>query len=162
MLGPCPAQQFALISHGQLGFSDNLLGRALPANTSTATTRGWVLSQRGQGSASNTSMIQQSAHETDRHTQPLGSTPGPRGSAGQREARSAPQDIYTGLLLQDQEAQPTCLVKEINTELGQRKSSIQFNSVAQPCPTLCNPMDCSTPGFPVHHYLPELAQSHVH
>ena len=28
--------------------------------------------------------------------------------------------------------------------------------------TLCNPMDCSTPGFPVHHQLPELAQAHVH
>ena len=40
--------------------------------------------------------------------------------------------------------------------------SDQFSSVAQSCPTLCNPMDCSTPGFPVHHQLPELAQTHVH
>ena len=39
---------------------------------------------------------------------------------------------------------------------------IQFNSVTQLCPTLCNPMDCSTPGFPVHHQLPELTQTHVH
>ena len=37
-----------------------------------------------------------------------------------------------------------------------------FSSVAQPCPTLCDPMDCSTPGFPVHHHLPELAQTQVH
>ena len=36
------------------------------------------------------------------------------------------------------------------------------SSVAQLCPTLCDPMDCSTPGFPVHHQLPELAQTHVH
>ena len=36
------------------------------------------------------------------------------------------------------------------------------NLVAQSCLTLCNCMDCSTPGFPVHHQLPELAQSHVH
>ena len=36
------------------------------------------------------------------------------------------------------------------------------SSVAQSCPTLCNPMDCSTPGLPVHHQLPELAQTHVH
>ena len=36
------------------------------------------------------------------------------------------------------------------------------SSVAQLCPTLCNPMDCSTPGFPVHHQFPELAQTHVH
>ena len=37
-----------------------------------------------------------------------------------------------------------------------------INSVAQSCPTLCNPMDCSIQGFPVHHQLPELAQTHVH
>ena len=40
--------------------------------------------------------------------------------------------------------------------------SVQFSSVAQSCPTLCNPMDCSTPGFPVHHQLPEFTQIHVH
>ena len=39
---------------------------------------------------------------------------------------------------------------------------IQFTSVAQSCPTLCDPTDCSTPGFPVHHQLPELAQTHVY
>ena len=38
----------------------------------------------------------------------------------------------------------------------------QFSSVAQPCPTLCEPMDCSTPGLPVHHQLPEFTQTHVH
>ena len=35
-------------------------------------------------------------------------------------------------------------------------------SVTQSCPILCNPVDCSTPGLPVHHHLPELAQTHVH
>ena len=35
-------------------------------------------------------------------------------------------------------------------------------SVAQSCPTLCDPVDCSTSGFPVHHQFPDLAQSHVH
>ena len=39
---------------------------------------------------------------------------------------------------------------------------IQFSSVSQPCLTLCDPMDCSTLGFPVHHQLLELAQTHVH
>ena len=39
---------------------------------------------------------------------------------------------------------------------------IQFSSVAQSCLTLCDPMDCSTPGFPVHHQLPEFTQTHVH
>ena len=38
----------------------------------------------------------------------------------------------------------------------------QFSSVAQSSPTLCNPMDCSTPGLPVHHQLPGLTQTHVH
>ena len=36
------------------------------------------------------------------------------------------------------------------------------SSVVQSCLTFCNPMDCSTPGFPVHHQLSELAQTHVH
>ena len=39
---------------------------------------------------------------------------------------------------------------------------IQFSSVAQSCPTLRDPMDCSTPGLPVHHQLPEFTQTHVH
>ena len=41
-------------------------------------------------------------------------------------------------------------------------SSAQFSSVAQSCPTLCDPMDYSTPGIPVHHQLPEFTQTHVH
>ena len=39
---------------------------------------------------------------------------------------------------------------------------IQFSSVTQECPTLCDPMNCSTPGLPVHHHLPEFTQTHVH
>ena len=39
---------------------------------------------------------------------------------------------------------------------------LQFSSIAQSCPTLCNPMDCSMPGFPVHHQFQELIQIHVH
>ena len=39
---------------------------------------------------------------------------------------------------------------------------VQFSSVAQSCPTLCDPMDCNTPGLPVHHQLPEFTQIHVH
>ena len=41
-------------------------------------------------------------------------------------------------------------------------SSVHFSSVAQSCPTLCDPMDCSTPGLPVHYQLPELTQTHAH
>ena len=52
----------------------------------------------------------------------------------------------------------------INSQGLQRDSErvIQFSSVAQSCLTLCDPMDCSTPGLPVHHQLPEFAQTHVH
>ena len=54
-------------------------------------------------------------------------------------------------------------------EVGQSRSvyttdlgSIQFSSVAQLCLTLCDPMNCSTPGLPVHHQLLEFTQAHVH
>ena len=40
--------------------------------------------------------------------------------------------------------------------------AIKFSSVTESCPTLCDPMDYSTPGFPVHHQLLELTQTHVH
>ena len=39
---------------------------------------------------------------------------------------------------------------------------LQFSSVDHSCPTLCDPMNCSTPGLPVHHQLPEFTQTHVH
>ena len=42
------------------------------------------------------------------------------------------------------------------------KKIVQFSSVAQSCLTLCDPMNCSMPGFPVHHQLPEFTQTHVH
>ena len=41
-------------------------------------------------------------------------------------------------------------------------SSVQFSSVTQSCPTLCDPMNRSMPGLPVHHQLPEFTQTHVH
>ena len=41
-------------------------------------------------------------------------------------------------------------------------SSVQFSLVAQSCPTLCNPMNDSIPGLPVHHQLPDFTQTHVH
>ena len=40
--------------------------------------------------------------------------------------------------------------------------NVQFSSVAQSCPTLCDPMNCSMLGLPVHHQLPEFTQTHVH
>ena len=48
------------------------------------------------------------------------------------------------------------------TEIKNTLSSVQFSSVTQSCPTLGNPMNCSTPGLPVHHQLLEFTQTHVH
>ena len=42
------------------------------------------------------------------------------------------------------------------------KSTVQFSSVPQSCPTLCDPMNHSTQGLPVHHQLPEVTQTHIH
>ena len=56
-----------------------------------------------------------------------------------------------------------CAAQIICTDCGFRiELSVQFNSVAQSCPTLCNPMNHSTPSLHIHHQLPELTQTHVH
>ena len=65
------------------------------------------------------------------------------------------------------------MVKEIITQVQEtqrapnrinprQNTPVQFSSVAQSCPTLCDPMNCSTPGLPVHHHLPEFTQTHIH
>ena len=41
-------------------------------------------------------------------------------------------------------------------------NSVQFSSIAQSCPTLCDPMDCSTPGLLVHHQLLQFTETHIH
>ena len=46
--------------------------------------------------------------------------------------------------------------------VGEHLGCFQFSSVAQSCPTLCDPMSHSTPGLPVHHQHPEFTQTHVH
>ena len=67
---------------------------------------------------------------------------------------------YKGVL----EKLPTSLQKlwHVNSYTDIELKIKLVSSVTQQCPALCNPMDCSTPGFPVHHQLPELAQTHVH
>ena len=56
----------------------------------------------------------------------------------------------------------TSLILKIHRARVFRLSSVQFSSVAQSCLTLCDPMNNSTPGLPVHHQLPEFTQTHVH
>ena len=48
------------------------------------------------------------------------------------------------------------------SQIPTNKNAVQFSSVAQSCPTLCDPMDYSIPGLPVHHQLPEFTQTHLH
>ena len=50
----------------------------------------------------------------------------------------------------------------LSIRTGQCPHSVQFSSVTQSCLTLCDPMNCSTPGLSVHHQLPEPTQTHVH
>ena len=52
-------------------------------------------------------------------------------------------------------------IKKVRT-LSILLCEVQFSSVAQSCLTLCDPMNRSTPGLPVHHHLPEFTQTHVH
>ena len=63
----------------------------------------------------------------------------------------------------------SCIVESGNSDISpdlsdleQLLSSVQFHSVAQSCPTPCDPVNHSTPGLPVHHQLPEITQTHVH
>ena len=68
-----------------------------------------------------------------------------QGSSVSPPTLNATQNCYT----------PHMLTKGADTTL-------QFSSVAQSCLTLCDPMNCSTPGLPVHHQLSEFTQTHVH
>ena len=68
----------------------------------------------------------------------------------------------------DEGFQPGCIWLDVSTQNNcgavnsLHRSKVQFSSVSQSCPTLCGPMDCSTPGLPVHHQLPEFTQIQVH
>ena len=84
---------------------------------------------------------------------------------------SAPRSSETmGQLLNVSEFQFCNLSNSINKSLARKNKkhltvglySVQFRSVTQPCPTLCDPMNCSMPGLPVHHQLREFTQTHVH
>ena len=54
-----------------------------------------------------------------------------------------------------------CLCLQLVHSISAPHFHIQFSSVAQSCPTLCDPMNRSTPGLPVHHQLPEFTQTHI-
>ena len=66
--------------------------------------------------------------------------------------------VHCSGISNSQDLEPT----SVSINRWEHKEDVQFSSVTQSCPTLCDPKDCSTPGLPVHHQLPELAQTHVH
>ena len=57
---------------------------------------------------------------------------------------------------------PSQLLEKMKYSSSSHPASVQFISVAQSCPTFCNPMNRSMPGLPVHHHLLEFTQTHVH
>ena len=70
--------------------------------------------------------------------------------------------VGTFFPLQPQFILPCCKIsKPVSNNQSSTLSLNQFSSVAQSCPTLCNPMNCSTPDLPVHHQLLECTQTHV-
>ena len=75
-----------------------------------------------------------------------------KGKEAQKNYLRNPMDRWKWIWLDANMFQTTC----------DRVTSVQLSSVSQSCPTLCNPMDYTMPGFPVLHQLPELAQTHVH
>ena len=76
-----------------------------------------------------------------------------QGEIGSLQPRRGPSSDYAGILILDSRTvRNKCLLFK----------PPQFSSVAQSCPTLCNPMNSRTPGLPVHHQLPEFTQTHVH
>ena len=75
--------------------------------------------------------------------------------------------LYLIILLQVPESFPDVLGGIFGKKMGLHAylkcvASVQFSSVAQSCPTLCDPMNRSMPGLPVHHQLPEFTQTHIH
>ena len=55
-----------------------------------------------------------------------------------------------------------CIMFGLLREVQKSWRPAQFSSVTESCPTLCDPMNCSTPGLPVHHQFPEFTQTHFH
>ena len=61
-----------------------------------------------------------------------------------------------------QQSTPVPLPRPWRIPWTEESASVQFSLVAQSCPTLCDPMNCSTPGLPAHHQPPKFTQTHVH
>ena len=108
------------------------------------------------------------------HRSPPAARPAPHAGDGQLLASTLegmvplPQETWSGTSHAERPGEGGVAVRQegrdpVRTSQARGSGSVQFSrSVAQSCPTLCDPVDCSMPGLPVHHQLPELAQTHVH
>ena len=72
----------------------------------------------------------------------------------------SPSNEYSGLIFSRIDWFDLLVVQRTLKSLS--NTTVQFSSVTQSCPTLCDPMDCSTPDLPVHHQLPEFTLTHVY
>ena len=82
-------------------------------------------------------------------------------------SRSENPWVSSGIQDQAESMWPSCpgspgLSQSFQGRLSTTQERLHFSSGTQSCPTLCDPMDCSTPGFPVHHQLLEFTQTHVY
>ena len=75
---------------------------------------------------------------------------------------STPGDLPDPMIKPTSLESPVLAGSFLTAEPPEKPYPLQFSSVAQSCPTLCDPMNRSMPGYPVHHQLPEFTQTHVH
>ena len=76
--------------------------------------------------------------------------------------KESKEELKSLLMRVKEESERVGLKLNIKTMKIMASSPIQFSSVAQSCPTLCDPMNRSMPSLPVHHQLPEFTQTHIH
>ena len=73
------------------------------------------------------------------------------------------EELKSLLMKVKEESEKSSLTLSVQkTKIMHLVPTVHLSSVAQSCPTLCNPMNLSTPGLPVHHQLPEFTQTHIH
>ena len=70
--------------------------------------------------------------------------------------------VFLYFIVQFSSVQASLVAQRLKHLPGMRETWIQFSSVSQSRLTLCDSMNCSAPGLPVHHQLPEFTQTHVH
>ena len=89
-------------------------------------------------------------------------TPNSQSSLEKKEWSWRNQPSWFQTIIQSYSHQDNMVLAQKQKHKPMEQDRVQFSSVTQSCLTLCDPMDCSTPGLPVHHQLPEFNQTHVH